>query len=109
MPVADWLLRLVPALFLYIFLKNMLLTWNFQSIAYLIVFGISIFAILLIIGGFSKQHTLTMVSGLMIMVLSILLIFLDFKKSDSVIFGMAFFAIGFYFLASGNRMPQKTK
>lgn len=108
-PLAKWLLRLSVAFYLIIsfydgFSGFSLNTLNFWFSAILIVFSV-----LLVVGGFSRTASMTVISGLVIFLLCIISIFLIynsnllFTSTEFSVLGLILpAAIGFYFFSRGN-------
>jgi hypothetical protein len=101
-PLAKWFLRLVLPVIYYFTYKNIILEWNFTDITYLIIFGLSLFSILLLLGGFSKNSSLTVISALLLFIFAILFIIMD-KEKTNLIISIFTFVIAFFFMTAGNR------
>ncbi len=100
---SKWLLRLAPAFIIsYQFLED-ILTWDFTEINYLLKFGLAVFSLLLIIGGFSRKHGLTIISGLLIAILAIVLLILNLDDVAIFTLSILFFVLGFFFVTNGNK------
>ncbi len=103
-PLGKWLLRLTVVVFVYTTYFDKFSDFSFKGPDFFIATAFVLLAALLLIGGFMKRSTLTIVSALAICILSVIMMFLiegDFKLSHLY----AFFtpaAIGFYFMARGN-------
>jgi succinate-acetate transporter protein len=89
--------------------KEQIMTFNFKDINFLVIFGLAIFTVLLFIGGFSKNSSLTIISGILIMLFAILLIIIDMKEVMSIVTGSVFFSIGFLFVTTGNRKANLSR
>ena len=103
-PLGKWLLRLTVVVFVYTTYFDTFSEFSFKNPGFFIAAAFILLAALLIIGGFLKKSTLTVLSALAICILSVVMMFLiegDFKLAHLY----AFFtpaAIGFYFIARGN-------
>ena len=104
-PIANWALRVLPAVLLYLLFKDFIWSLEFSSIRYLLFFGIAICSVLLVIGGFSVSHTMTILSGLFILIFAILISVLDKFSTTNLAYSLIFAILGFYFFTSGNRKP----
>ena len=102
-PFAKWLLRLTVALLVYAVYFEVLTDPDLAAVTWYISVFISIFAVLLVAGGFVKKPSLTVVSGLIIFILSIIMIFINDADLNSIVKNVAPAVIGFYFLAGGNK------
>jgi len=102
-PIANWALRILPALILYLLFKDLLWSKDFNSVRYLMFFGIAICSILLVIGGFSKTHTLTILSGLFMLIFAIFISVLDNYSTTNIAYSSLLGILGLYFFANGNR------
>ncbi len=102
-PFAKWLLRLAPLFIIYLISFKVIKTWNFSDINYLILLGLAVFSVLLIIGGFTRKHSLTVISGLLIFILGIIQLILNLDNAASISFALIFIIIGFFFVSNGNK------
>jgi len=104
-PLAKWFLRI--ALLAYIFLAffGIIKTFAFNNLEYFIALAFFVFAVLLVVGGFMPSPSLTVISGLVICVLSIIKMVMLFRHEidANFVFYLMPAAIGFYFLARGNQ------
>lgn len=103
LPLANWLLRISAALILFDYYFSQFERFSFNSLEYFIAFAMIISAAALIIGGFLRKHTVTVVSGLIICLLSVLMILLDGFTFDLFLMHFAPASLGFYFFARGNK------
>jgi len=101
-PVGKWLLRVAVAIVLYSYYFKMFEKFKFDSLEYIIAFVLVVCAVTIIVGGFLKNNTLTVVSGLVICALSVIMIFADGLEFDIILKHFVPAAIGFYFMARGN-------
>ncbi len=74
-PFAMWLLRLTIMLFILSVFFETVKTFSFHGIYYFVALIFVIAAGLLFAGGFMKQQTMTVFSGLLIFLLSIYIMF----------------------------------
>ncbi len=101
-PLGKWLLRITVALIIYTSFLDAALTFSFSGMVYFIALAMVIFAILLLVGGFLKKNSVTVISGLVILILSVILMFIDGISIGTVIGNFATASIGLYFMARGN-------
>ncbi len=104
--LAKWLLRI--ALFAYIFVLyfSTVKGFNFNYLDFYIGLIFLLFAALLVIGGFLRKHTLTVLSGLIILILSIVEMFRVFDGNminPKFIMYLLIGALGLFFLSKGNK------
>lgn len=102
-PLSRWLMRISLIVILYLFKKDFILQWDFTNVNYLIYFAITFFSILLLFGGFGRNSSLSVISGLLIFILGILLLFVNGKTPENILIGIDSIIIGFFFLSIGNR------
>jgi hypothetical protein len=105
-PLANWMLRGGLLLLVSAHLWPILKDFQFSSITSITAAAFALFTVLLFMGGFSKKHTLTMLSGLAMMLLA------GWHAYSSGIFSLlntTFAAymltgvIGFHFFINGNK------
>ncbi len=108
-PVSKFIMRLMLVLLLIIVYKDLIMTWNFKDIQYLVIFGLTLFSILLFFGGFSKNSSLTIISGILIVLFGILLLLLDIQEQMSVVIATVSIATGFLFITTGNRKANLSR
>lgn len=102
-PLAKMLLRITAAILIGTLYFDWLTNPDLTSVYWFISVVIVIFAFLLLISGFIKNASLTAVSGLIIFILSIIMMFIHGIDMNSVVAHIAPATIGFFFLAHGNR------
>jgi hypothetical protein len=104
-PVAKWLLRFSAIAIIYtIGFLDKALTFTFNSPEYLMSLLYSIIAILLVVGGFQKNSKLTVISGLLLILICVVDLFvIDSFTVPSLIASIPLASIGFYFMARGNQ------
>jgi hypothetical protein len=103
-PLAKWLLRIAAIGIVY---KSgdfaTALTLSFKGISYFFSLAFVVFVVLLFIGGFLKNSNLTVLSGLLLLGLSLLVLFVQIGFSIPGLLSILPIAtIGFYFMARGN-------
>jgi hypothetical protein len=103
-PLAKWLLRIAALGIIY---KeghfDTAVTFSFNGLSYFIALLSVIFVIMLFIGGFLKNSNLTVVSGLLILTLSLIILFAQIGFSiPGLLSILPLGTIGFYFMARGN-------
>jgi quinol-cytochrome oxidoreductase complex cytochrome b subunit len=103
MPIAGWLLRLSLGIVVYLHFFDTFLTFSFNNLNYFMALLYIIFTILLIIGGLLKKNATTVISGMVIFILSIAMIFMGQVSIEKVLAYFMPAALGFYFMAAGNR------
>lgn len=109
LPISTWLLRISLFLFLLLRYGAQVKTVDFGSWRSILLFAYIVSAILLIIGGFVKKHTLTIIAGLLVALLSLYFMYWHFPKQISMDSLAAFsvylfpLGIGLYFAAEGNK------
>lgn len=102
-PLAKTLLRITVAILVVSFYFDRLTNPDLTSVYWFISVVIVIFAVLLLVGGFVKKASLTVVSGLIICILSIIMMFIHGIDMNSVVTHIAPATLGFFFLARGNK------
>ncbi len=104
-PLATWMMRLGVGLYAYTRYFNTLLDFNLNAISFYVAAVNLIFAALLIAGGFSRKHNLTVLSALFLLIVTIYSAVTGFQ--NSVNYSLAIYtmigSVSMYFLASGNR------
>jgi len=108
-PFSKWITRLFLAFLFYIVYKDQLFTWQFNDIHYLIIFGLSIFSILLILGGLVRNSTLTIISAILLLIFGIIFLILESKDQISFIMSTISIVWGLLFISMGNRSTNMQK
>jgi hypothetical protein len=103
MPLAKWLFRIAVALIVYSAFLDTALTFSFKGTGFYLALLMVIFSVLLIIGAFLKKSSMTVISGLAILVVSVIVMVSDGISLNSIIANFATGAIGFFFMANGNK------
>lgn len=101
-PFAKFLLRLALIAFIYKFYYDIFATFKFNSVLYFISFAMVLFGVLLLLGTFFKNNTLTVLSGLLIFLISVYMTFTGGFSFDNLLIQIVPISIGFYFFARGN-------
>ena len=102
--IANWLLRIALAAILCVLYFNVLTTWNFRNLSFVIAVVALIFGALNMAGGLFAKPGLTVLSGLIIFLLSVYKMAISFNGlfNDSFVLHLIPLSLGFYFLAYGN-------
>ncbi len=103
-PIAKWLLRIAAMSIVY---KSghfdAALAFSFKGLSYFFSLAFAILVVLLFIGGFLKNSNLTVLSGLLLLALNLVVLFVQIGFSVPGLLGILPLAtIGFYFMARGN-------
>ena len=105
-PAAKWILRISLAAYIICLNFRDLGAFNFKSVIYIINLIYTLFAVLLLFGGVSKNATLTIVSGIVLSLISAYKIYVAFSLSDltnpAVYLFLMIFGVGVFFMAKGN-------
>ncbi len=103
--LSNWILRTALFIFIFLLFIESFKTLNFSKKDFYISSIFILSGIFLFIGGFSSKHTLTVVSGALLTVLSIYKIFMVFSGTLNIAIAsyLLVLAIGFYFVCSGNQ------
>lgn len=100
--LANWLLRLALAAYLIFTYWNSFTAFQLELTSFWYAAIYVVFAALLIIGGFIPEQALTVISGLIIMLLSVVLIFITYITFYSTLQYLLPATVGFYFFCKGN-------
>ncbi len=103
LPFGKWLLRIALAMIIYNQYMDTALTFSFNSAGYFLSAFLVIFGALLLIGGVTKKSDLTVVSGLLIFLLALIMIFIDGFTINRLLIHFPVSAMGFYFMVRGNK------
>jgi len=105
-PLAAWMLRLGVLLMIVAMVNPIIQQFDVGRIHHIISAVLALFGILLFVGGFFKTSTLTMISGIVIMLLCGYLAYtanefsiLNRNFTTYLLLGM----IGFHFFVNGNK------
>lgn len=103
--IAHWLLRLSLVVYIALLFIPQLYLMNLNSFHFYLVAAISLFGVLLFVGGFIAKATLTVLSGMGILLLSGYLFIKGFSGvvSHSTLLYFIPSALGFYFFTKGNK------
>lgn len=103
-PIFLWLMRIAVVFVVYTHFFGLIKTFDTSSLAFFIAAAYGLFALLLFFGGFAKNHTLTIISGLVIAGLSVYkMVDMGFALNNSVSFYALLTATGLLFVGSGNK------
>ncbi len=102
-PLAKWLLRVALLVFAYVVYYENVMAFDFSSKYFYISLAMIVMTILLFFGGFLSSATLTVISGALIFLLSVAQMFLSGISLATVFQFYTPAALGFYFLARGNK------
>ncbi|MBN2613855.1 MAG: hypothetical protein JXB00_20020 [Bacteroidales bacterium] len=103
-PLARWLLRICLAAFLFFTYFSLFKSFNLKSIDFYFAAVYFVFGALIIVGGFLKNHSLTVISGLIIFLLSVYQFIKSFsgELNAGIMVYLLPASIAFYFLSTGN-------
>lgn len=102
LPLAGWLLRFATAIIVYSRFWNTFQKFNLENIHFYISAILILGTFTLLIGGFTKRNTTTVLSGVAIFGVSVALIFLNGFTTGKLFENFVPAALGFYFVARGN-------
>ncbi len=105
--IASWCLRISILLFMLVMYWDEFKNIDFQHLTLntLLAFVYCLFGILLFIGGFQKNASLTVISAIIVFLISIYLLFTAYKGTVLDIYFLIYvfpFSIGLYFVSNGN-------
>lgn len=104
-PLAMWLMRIAILLFVYVAFFESINLLNFKVLEFYISAAFTLFSVLLLVGGFLKTSSLTVISALFLFILSIYKI-VDISSGGLgltlAMFGL-FATISLFFMAAGNK------
>ena len=105
-PLSKWVLRISLVAYIFFTYLNNVKTLDFHSVNYIINLLYVIFAVLLLFGGFGKNATLTIISGIVLSIISAYKIYNAFSLHDllnpTIYLFLIIFAIGLFFTSKGN-------
>ena len=103
-PLARWLLRICLAAFIFFTYFASFKTFNLKDINFYFAAVYFVFSALLIIGGFMSKHSMTVLSGLVIFLLSVYQLIKSFSGeiNEYLLVYLLPASIAFYFLSTGN-------
>lgn len=102
---AKWMLRSSVLLFIIFYFYETVKTFNFESVYYLITLIFFVFGVLLFAGGFRKNASLTVISGLMVFLISLFFIARGYHgliMDRNLIVYIFPASVGLFFLSKGN-------
>jgi len=105
--IASWCLRISILLFMLVMYWSEFKNIDFQHLTLhtLLAFVYCLFGILLFIGGFQRNASLTVISAIIVFLISIYLLFTAYKGDVLDVSFLIYvfpFSIGLYFLSNGN-------
>lgn len=102
--VANWLLRIALIAMLYHVYSNVISTWTFTNLSFIIAVVAILLGIMIIVGGVLSKPGLTIVAGLLLTLLSLYKMVITFNGNINQYLIAQFIplAIGFYFFTNGN-------
>lgn len=103
--IAKWMLRISVLLFVIFYFYDVVKTFKFESVNYLVILLYFLFATLLFIGGFRKNAGLTVIAGLLVFLISVFFIARGYSGVilDKTLIVYIFPAsVGLFFLSKGN-------
>ena len=103
-PMTAWLLRLGLLLMVGLLVWPAIEYFSFTSLNSALNLAYALFAVLLFFGGFTNKHSLTMISGLALFLLSVWLIYWQYR-GISLYFGAYAISgiLGLLFFVNGNK------
>ncbi|MCF8332105.1 MAG: hypothetical protein K9H84_06605 [Bacteroidales bacterium] len=103
-PVFLWIVRIAVVFAVYVRFIGLIRSFETDEWSFYIAAAFGLFAVLLLLGGFSRKHNLTIISGLIIAVLSVYqMIQLGFGIGQSMAFYGLMTSIGLLFVSLGNK------
>ena len=108
--IAKWIIRIAVTAFIIFSFKDVLSHFNFKSLHHILAVVYMLFAVLLLLGGISKNAGLTVISGLIISIVSAFQIYFYMPKgftlnvlmSSQIYLYLMIFGIGLFFASKGN-------
>ncbi len=102
--MAAWLLRIMLIWFIYRNQFKTFTSFDLETFSFYISSAYLLFAILLLVGGFMKKSTLTVLSGLAFFILPIVQLIRAFPEdlASGLLAYLIPLAVGFYFFTGGN-------
>jgi len=102
LPIARWMLRVAALVIIFSTYFGIVETLAFDTLSYFLALAFIVFSVLLFVGGFMKNSDMTVISGLLIFILSLVVMFMGGFTLQKVLSNFPTTALGFYFLARGN-------
>lgn len=105
LPLSTFLLRAGVAFFIYVRYFQYVLDLNFDQLSFYLSSLFSIFGVLLVLGAFEKRHTLTVLSGLILLLLGLYQVFTFTGDWFTINFASNLFltVTALFFLCNGNK------
>jgi len=105
-PLSKWLLRISLVAYIFFTCFDNVKTFDFHSVNYVINLLYVLFAVLLLFGGFGRNATLTVISGIVLSIISAYKIYCAFSLHDllnpTIYVSLILFAIALFFVSKGN-------
>jgi hypothetical protein len=101
--ISKILLRLALIAVVYALSFHVFLTFSFNSVSYFAHTLLVLFAVLLLIGAFSRGQNLTVVSALFMVILFVVLFFQSSWTVGNIIEFVTYISLAMYFLSHGNK------
>jgi len=105
-PLSKWLLRISLVAYIFFTYFDNVKMFDFHNVNYIINLLYLFFAVLLLLGGFGKNATLTIISGIVLSIISMYKIYNTFSINDllnpTIYLYLILFAIGLFFVSRGN-------
>ena len=103
-PLSRWLLRICLAAFVFFTYFDTFIEMSFNGLGFYFAALYIIFGALLIIGGFLPKHSMTVISGLVIFILSVYQLIKSFSGeiNEYLLVYLLPASIAFFFLSTGN-------
>lgn len=103
--VAAWLIRILAVWVAYIYHFSVFKTFDFNNQGFWIASAYTVFSALIFAGGFLSRHTLSVVSGFLLLATPVVHIMINGIPGENAAALLPYFlplTIGFYFLTHGN-------
>ncbi|MCF8303631.1 MAG: hypothetical protein K9I94_10190 [Bacteroidales bacterium] len=102
--ISRWIMRLALLLFFVLNYGETVLDLNFNEMGFYLSSLFFLFGVLLFVGGFLKEASLTVTSGLVLSILVLYQIIVTYPgaMTESLASKLLLFSVTLYFFASGN-------
>lgn len=101
---SKWLMRIAILALTSVVYYSAFETFNLRDLDFIIAAAFLLFSVLLIIGGFLRKSSLTVISALLLLILSVFELITKYSgglKSSYAVYFLVI-AISFYFISKGN-------
>ena len=102
-PVASWLLRTTLLIIVYQKYFDAIIAFEFDTVSFYISVMMGLSAMLLLVGGITKNSTMTVLNGLFISMLSVIVLIMNGISIDEIMRQIVLISVGLYFFANGNK------